>query len=85
MLDVNFLQGLTGSLDVEADIHCHITPGPGSVTTIKVQGNQPSLFSATCEIVKAMALKEPEGKGWRRKYVELVCDLVLMELEEEET
>lgn len=83
-LDIGELEDcltLVGRLDVETDIHCHVIPG--GATTVEAQGNQPSLFSATCEIVKAMALKESAETGWRRKYVEMVCEAVLMELEED--
>lgn len=80
--ETDFFRELDECLTSETDIRCHVSSGITSKTEITLQGPQPCLFSAVCEIVKAVAMKEPADI--RRKFVELVRDIVLLELSEEE-
>lgn len=67
---------------VDTGARIELTSDKGK-TSIRLLGAPPMLFHGACEIVKQLAINEGRAHiGCEREYVQLICKMVLDELEE---
>jgi len=74
------------NMDLPVEIHYKKDAGRDGRMSLELHGSLTGLFYAVCEILKTMALKDSVVNNIpSEEYVNVVCELVLTELEEEKS